>query len=197
MQIVNNCDDLTVSSWNSRLYCRRQVASLFQLKHSQERELDVILKDDYLDTVSLLEQELRHEPSSQFGLRYISGIICKSKALSFEKMLFRATRGNMLFKQAPVEELLMDPVSTEMVEKAVFVVFFSGEKVKTSVVKICEAFGANCYPVPEDITKQRQLTLEVLSRLSDLEATLDAGKRQQDNALMEIELPLQKWMYLV
>ncbi|RZC70403.1 hypothetical protein C5167_033571 [Papaver somniferum] len=290
---------------------------------SQERELDVnvILKDDYLDTVSLLEQELWHEQSSQFGLRYISGIVCKSKALSFEKMLFRATRGNMLFKQAPVEERLMDPVSTEMVcicvfvffpvqsdhfdeffapeldkhgyqalykkkttevytgtyaidgcatfsrrdrfshvkkyevefnkaaqsltdvvvpitqkkaslsrllkdnvaliavleakfsnhgadtpgkrqllcvvEKAVFVVFFSGEKIKTSIVIICEAFGANRYPVPEDITKQRQLTLEVLSRLSDLEATLDAGKRQQNNALMEIELPLQKWMYLV
>lgn len=90
---------------------------------SQERELDVnvILKDDYLDTVSLLEQELRHEQSSQFGLRYISGIVCKSKALSFEKMLFRATRGNMLFKQAPVEERLMDPVSTEMVCICVFV----------------------------------------------------------------------------
>ncbi|KAI3847971.1 hypothetical protein MKX03_008866 [Papaver bracteatum] len=167
---------------------------------SQQRELDVnvILKDDYLDTVSLLEQVcLRHEQSSQFGLRYISGIVCKSKALSFEKMLFRATRGNMLFKHAPVEERLMDPVSTEMVEKAVFVVFFSGEKIKTSVVNICEAFGANRYPVPEDITKQRQLTLEVLSRISDLEATLDAGKRQQNNALMEIEQPLQKWMYLV
>lgn len=46
-------------------------------------------------------------------------------------------------------------------EKIVFVVFFSGEQARTKILKICEAFGANCYPVPEDITKQRQLTREV------------------------------------
>ncbi|XP_026399435.1 V-type proton ATPase subunit a1-like [Papaver somniferum] len=103
----------------------------------------------------------------------------------------------MYFSCKQFNRYILEFVSCLQVEKAVFVVFFSGEKIKTSIVIICEAFGANRYPVPEDITKQRQLTLEVLSRLSDLEATLDAGKRQQNNALMEIELPLQKWMYLV
>lgn len=47
------------------------------------------------------------------------------------------------------------------VAKTVFVVFFSGEQARNKVLKICEAFGANCYPVPEDITKQRQITREV------------------------------------
>lgn len=47
------------------------------------------------------------------------------------------------------------------VEKTVFVVFFSGEQARNKVLKICEAFGANCYPVTEDITKQRQITREV------------------------------------
>lgn len=54
----------------------------------------------------------RSDPS---GLRFISGIICKSKVLRFERMLFRATRGNMLFNQAPADEWIMDPLSTEMV----------------------------------------------------------------------------------
>jgi len=40
-------------------------------------------------------------------------------------------------------------------------VFFSGEQARTKILKICEAFGANCYPVPEDISKQRQITREV------------------------------------
>lgn len=47
------------------------------------------------------------------------------------------------------------------IEKTVFVVFFSGEQARTKILKICEAFGANCYPVPEDISKQRQITGEV------------------------------------
>jgi V-type H+-transporting ATPase subunit a len=53
--------------------------------------------------------------SNQSGLRFISGIICKSKVLRFERMLFRATRGNMLFNQAPADEQIMDLISTEMV----------------------------------------------------------------------------------
>jgi V-type H+-transporting ATPase subunit a len=60
-------------------------------------------------------QEMRPQPSNTSGLRFISGIICKSKALRFERMLFRATRGNMFFNQAPAGEQIMDPVSTEMV----------------------------------------------------------------------------------
>lgn len=55
------------------------------------------------------------QPSNPSGLRFICGIICKSKVLRFERMLFRATRGNMLFNQAPAGEQIMDPVSTEMV----------------------------------------------------------------------------------
>lgn len=35
------------------------------------------------------------------------------------------------------------------------------------ILKICEAFGANCYPVPEEINKQRQINKEV-SLLLDL-----------------------------
>jgi V-type H+-transporting ATPase subunit a len=53
--------------------------------------------------------------SNESGLRFISGIICKSKVLRFERMLFRATRGNMLFNQAPADEQIMDPISNEMV----------------------------------------------------------------------------------
>ena len=52
-------------------------------------------------------------------------------------------------------------VALLQVEKIVFVVFFSGEQARTKILKICEAFGANCYPVPEDLTKQSQITQEV------------------------------------
>ncbi|KAF5751514.1 Vacuolar proton ATPase A1 isoform 3 [Tripterygium wilfordii] len=166
---------------------------------ADETELDenVYSSNGFIEMASLLEQEMRPGPSNQSGLRFISGIICNSKVLRFERMLFRATRGNMLFNQSPADEEIMDPVSTEMVEKIVFVVFFSGEQARTKILKICEAFGANCYPVPEDVTKQRQITREVLSRLSDLEATLDAGIRHRNNALSSIGVHLPKWMNLV
>lgn len=161
----------------------------------EDRELDehAYLNNDYSDSASLLELETQPGPSSnQSGLRFISGIISKSKVLRFERILFRATRGNMLFNQSTADDPIMDPLSTEMVEKTVFVVFFSGEQAKTKILKICEAFGANCYPVPEDITKQRQITREVLSRLSELETTLDAGIRHRNKALTSISFHITK-----
>ncbi|KAL8115631.1 V-type proton ATPase subunit a1 [Apium graveolens] len=167
---------------------------------NEDRELDehAYLNNDYSDSASLLEMETQPGPSSnQSGLRFISGIISKSKVLRFERILFRATRGNMLFNQSNADDPIMDPLSTEMVEKTVFVVFFSGEQAKTKILKICEAFGANCYPVPEDITKQRQITREVLSRLSELETTLDAGIRHRNKALTSISFHLTKWLKMV
>lgn len=47
------------------------------------------------------------------------------------------------------------------VEKNVFVVFFSGERAKSKILKICEAFGANRYPYDEDLGKQAQMITEV------------------------------------
>lgn len=166
---------------------------------AQETELseNVYSNDNYSDTASLLEQEVQPELSNQSGVSFISGIICQSKVLQFERMLFRTTRGNMLFHQAVADEEILDPSSNEMVEKIVFVVFFSGEQARSKILKICEAFGANCYPVPEDMYKRRQITREVLSRLSELETTLDVGLRHRDKALTSIGFHLTKWMNMV
>lgn len=49
------------------------------------------------------------------------------------------------------------------VEKNVFVVFYTGERAKNKILKICEAFGANRYPFTEDLGKQVQMIAEVLN----------------------------------
>ncbi|XP_051143350.1 V-type proton ATPase subunit a1-like isoform X2 [Andrographis paniculata] len=166
---------------------------------TQETELEenVFINSDYADAGSLLEQEMQHGTSHQSGVKFISGIICKSNIMRFERMLFRTTRGNMFFNQARTDDHIVDPATNEMVEKTVFVVFFSGEQSRKKILKICEAFGANCYPIPEDLTKRRQITGEVLSRLSELETTLEAGLRHRDAALNSIGFHLTKWIIMV
>ena len=47
------------------------------------------------------------------------------------------------------------------VEKNVFVIFYSGERAKNKILKICEAFGANRYPFADDLGKQFQMITEV------------------------------------
>lgn len=43
-------------------------------------------------------------------------------------------------------------------------------------VQICEAFGANRYPFPEEPGRQRQMNAEVTARLRELHTTIEAGE---------------------
>lgn len=43
------------------------------------------------------------------------------------------------------------------------------------LLQICEAFGANRYPFPEEPQRQRQMNAEVTARLRELHTTVDAG----------------------
>ncbi|XP_066310161.1 V-type proton ATPase subunit a1-like isoform X1 [Miscanthus floridulus] len=175
------------------------LASLTTMQLSAERELDENIYDNGVDegNAYLLEQGVHQGAHGNSGVRFVSGIILKSKALAFERMLFRATRGNMLFNQAPAGEPVTDPISGEEVEKTVFVVFFSGEQAKAKILKICDSFGASCYPVPEEMVKQRQIFNEVSARLSDLEVTLDAGIQHRNKALESIGSQLWRWTIMV
>ena len=47
------------------------------------------------------------------------------------------------------------------VAKNAFVIFYSGEKAKAKILKICDAFSANRYPFPEDVAKQIHAVQEV------------------------------------
>jgi vacuolar-type H+-ATPase subunit I/STV1 len=49
----------------------------------------------------------------------------------------------------------------EQVAKNAFVIFYSGERAKAKILKICDAFNANRYPFPEDVTKQLHAVQEV------------------------------------
>ncbi|KAK7849792.1 v-type proton atpase subunit a3 [Quercus suber] len=95
------------------------------------------------------------------------------------------------------EESLDTPLLLEQVEKNVFVVFYSGERAKNKILKICEAFGANRYPFSEDLNKQDHMVAEVSGRLSELKTTIDVGLLQRDNLLQTIGDQFEQWEFLV
>ena len=57
------------------------------------------------------------------------------QVIPFERLLFRATRGNMFLRTAAVGAV-MDPSTTEQQEKSVYVVFFAGERARTKIMKV-------------------------------------------------------------
>ncbi|XP_062022288.1 V-type proton ATPase subunit a3-like isoform X2 [Rosa rugosa] len=129
---------------------------------AQQREIEVQpLGERSIDSPLLLEQEMTTDPSKHVKLGSVSGLVPREKSLAFERILFRATRGNVFLKQAVVNGPVVDPVSGEKVEKNVFIIFYSGERAKNKILKICEAFRANRYPFTDDLGKQFQMITEV------------------------------------
>ncbi|CAI9769858.1 unnamed protein product [Fraxinus pennsylvanica] len=153
--------------------------------------------EESLETPLLSEQETTTDPSKQVKLGFITGLVPREKSIAFERILFRATRGNVFLKQAVVDNPVTDPVSGEKVEKNVFAVFFSGERAKNKILKICDAFGANRYPFAEDLGKQAQTINEVSGRLSELKTTIDAGIVHRGNLLQTIGEQFERWNFLV
>merc|ERR1719445_1176329 len=65
-----------------------------------------------------------------------------------------------------------DPKTGDKLYKAVFMVFFQGDALRSRVKKICEAFHAQVYPFPETATERREMMCGVDTRLADLVTVL-------------------------
>ena len=68
-------------------------------------------------------------------LGFVAGLIAQDKLVGFERLLFRATRGNMFLRRSAVGAV-KDPASGEAVETMVFVVFFAGDRARQKVLKV-------------------------------------------------------------
>ena len=73
-------------------------------------------------------------------LGFVAGMVAQEKLTPFERLLFRATRGNMFLKSSPVGSVL-DPTTSEKQEKAVFVVFFAGDRARSKILKVWSLFA--------------------------------------------------------
>ncbi|XP_021758353.1 V-type proton ATPase subunit a2-like [Chenopodium quinoa] len=156
-----------------------------------------LLGEKSIDSPLLREQEMTVDPSKQYRLGFICGLVPREKSMAFERILFRATRGNVFLKQAVLEYPVVDPASGHKVDKNVFVIFYSGERAKNKIVKICDVFGANCYAFSDEPEKQQQMLKEVTARLTELKTTIDVGLDHRDNVLRTIGSQIEQWHHLV
>ncbi|KAI7992716.1 V-type proton ATPase subunit a2 [Camellia lanceoleosa] len=62
-----------------------------------------------LDTPLLLEQEMTADSSKQVKLGFLTGLVPREKFMTFERIIFRATRGNVFMKQIVLEDSVIFP----------------------------------------------------------------------------------------
>jgi len=125
-----------------------------------------------LDDPSEREKEMEDQTYSSMKFNMTGGVIDRARLHAFEKMLWRVSMGNVFLKEADIDEQMEDPCSGDILYKAVFIIFFQGEALRSRVKKICEGFHASVYPCPGSGVERREMLGGVDTRLSDLSTIL-------------------------
>jgi V-type H+-transporting ATPase subunit a len=129
----------------------------------------------------------------QTRLTFVAGVISRERMPVFERVLWRACRGNVFLRQAEILQPLEDPITGQQVYKIVFILFFQGDQLRTRVKKICEGFHATLYQCPETANERAEMSVAVSNRISDLTTVLRTTEDHSVTQLQEIALTLDTW----
>eukprot|EP01103_Thecamoeba_quadrilineata_P014506 TRINITY_DN4341_c0_g2_i1.p1 TRINITY_DN4341_c0_g2~~TRINITY_DN4341_c0_g2_i1.p1 ORF type:complete len:843 (-),score=156.46 TRINITY_DN4341_c0_g2_i1:67-2544(-) len=132
-------------------------------------------------------------PQRAIKLGHVTGVIPRDRVLAFERVLWRATRGNMYLKQTPVDDLVRDPHTGETIEKNVFIIFFQGDRVEQKIKKICETHAVNMYPCPSTIEERRQMKLQLITRLNELRMVISKTEQHSRRVKLRVAANLPQW----
>ncbi|THD23979.1 V-type proton ATPase subunit a [Fasciola hepatica] len=83
------------------------------------------------------------------------------------------------------------------VHKAVFLVFFQGDQLRTRVKRICEGFHASVSPCPDSQTDRRNMTIDVMQKIEDLETVLNQTRQHRQRILEAAAKNLRVWFIKV
>uniref|UniRef100_A0A8C0FEB4 V-type proton ATPase subunit a n=1 Tax=Bubo bubo TaxID=30461 RepID=A0A8C0FEB4_BUBBB len=124
---------------------------------------------------------------------FTAGVIKRERMIAFERLLWRACRGNIYLRYTEMDTPLEDPVTREEVKKNVFIIFYQGEQLKQKIKKICDGFRATVYPCPESATERREMLDGVNTRIEDLNTVITQTESHRQRLLHEAAANLWSW----
>uniref|UniRef100_A0A8C3TZR7 V-type proton ATPase subunit a n=1 Tax=Catharus ustulatus TaxID=91951 RepID=A0A8C3TZR7_CATUS len=168
---------------------KQNFLELTELKHLLKKTQDFF---EVRDTSGLLE--LRSTPAAAAAkLGFTAGVIKRERMIPFERLLWRACRGNIYLRYTEMDTPMEDPVTREEVKKNVFIIFYQGEQLKQKIKKICDGFRATVYPCPESATERREMLDGVNTRIEDLNTVITQTESHRQRLLHEAAANLWSW----
>lgn len=129
--------------------------------------------------------------TSQLG--FVTGVISRNSVPGFERLLWRACRGNVFLRSVAIPERLKDPSTNEDIHKDVFIVFFQGEQLENRVRRICDGYNATLYPCPGSAADRREMAQGVQTRIADLQRVVMQTSAHRRGMLQTLSTKLPAW----
>eukprot|EP00816_Leptocylindrus_hargravesii_P005674 CAMPEP_0196803194 /NCGR_PEP_ID=MMETSP1362-20130617/2578_1 /TAXON_ID=163516 /ORGANISM="Leptocylindrus danicus, Strain CCMP1856" /LENGTH=904 /DNA_ID=CAMNT_0042174645 /DNA_START=32 /DNA_END=2746 /DNA_ORIENTATION=- len=129
----------------------------------------------------------------------ITGVVASEEKARFERMIFRATRGNCYVRFAPIKEPITDPETQELMEKHVFIVFYKSASIELKLKKICDAFSAHRYSLPDmdDAPAVDRMLTENAQELVDSRHVLLKNQDTRFRLCQKLAAHTERWTWIV
>jgi len=141
------------------------------------------------------------EARADLDMRFssITGVVSTEEKVRFERMIFRATRGNCYVRFAPIKQPITDPETGALVEKCVFIVFFKSLSIETKLKKICDAFFAHRYSLPDmdDAPAVDRMLTENAQELVDSRTVLLKNQDTRFRLCQMLAQHTERWTWIV
>lgn len=190
-----------ISFFENRVRClnesyqtlEKQYLELIELRHVLDETDKIFNKQDHNarkmstssdpDMIPLLESDVEQNLMNIPGivgisLDFTAGVIPRSCISAFERILWRVLRGNLYMSHVEISNPINDPVTSELVDKDVFIVFSHGKEINNKIRKISESLGATLYAVDNEYSKRYTSIQETNLAIDDLMSILKNTDRK-------------------
>lgn len=147
----------------------------------------------------LSEDAMNSRPDLDMRFSSLTGVVSTEERQRFERMIFRATRGNCYTRFAPIEQPITDPHTGAIIEKTVFIIFFKSESIEAKLKKICDAFSAHRYSLPDmdDPNAVNTLLTENAQELVDSRTVLLKNQDTRYRICQMLAEHVERWTWIV
>lgn len=194
---LNKYSAKLTDEYNNKVEFHHVLIRARKLFSGEAAHIEGVDTDKATPAASLLPPS-EYQTDRELAFSNIAGVIPNADKVRFERMLFRATRGNCYVRFAEIDGKVTD-ASGNPIAKVVFIIFFKSAALETKIKKICDAFSAHRYDLQSldrdaDLEAQQQANYR---EMQDAKLVLDKNTETRLRLCVDIAKNVEEWLWVV
>jgi V-type H+-transporting ATPase subunit a len=198
---LNNYSEKLTSEYNEKVELQEvlEKARRFFMTDAPRLAVSELTTGSADNEEGLLDSDNAPRPDLDMRFSSITGVVAVEEKVRFERMIFRATRGNCYVRFAPIKQPITDPETGMLVEKTVFIIFYKSELIETKLKRICDAFAAHRYSLPDmdDAAAVDKMLTENAQELVDSRTVLLKNQDTRYRLCQLLAKHTERWTWIV
>ncbi|ORX91936.1 V0/A0 complex, 116-kDa subunit of ATPase [Basidiobolus meristosporus CBS 931.73] len=174
----------------------QQATTFFREAEAHQEEIS---RSSFDDSAPLLQdlEVAAPEGATHVNIGFIAGVIPRHRIHIFERVLWRALRGNLYMHWGEIEDAIIDPETQEHIDKNVFIIFAHGQEILAKIKKVSESMNATLYPIEENVEDRRAHAMDVANKIEDLNNVLYNINQTRRTELVAASDSLMSWLTII